>query len=82
MKGISDHYRREVGVNLTGGKVNAVEICEKILAAPSLDTLLESFRKEQGLDEGMIDERYIETRDPISEKRAEETLAYDDSVVD
>jgi len=49
MEGISEHHRREVGVNLTGGKTNAVEICEKILSAPSLDDMLAEFQKEKGL---------------------------------
>lgn len=49
MKGITEHHRREVGVNLTGGKTNAVEICEKILSAPKLDDLLASFKKDKGL---------------------------------
>jgi hypothetical protein len=45
MQGISEHHRREVGVNLTGGRVNAVEICQKILGAPSLDQLLAGFEE-------------------------------------
>jgi hypothetical protein len=40
MRGISEEHRREVGVNLTGGKTNAVEICQKILGAPTLDQML------------------------------------------
>lgn len=55
MKGIDEERRREVGVNLTGGKTNAVEICQKILGAPSLDELLERFeahvRKQQSSTE-------------------------------
>lgn len=81
MKGITDHHRREVGVNLSGGKVNAVEICEKILKAPSLDTLLSGFMESQGMGSGPIDERYIETRDPVKEERYVETEVRDDSVM-
>jgi len=44
MKGITEEHRREVGVNLTAARTNAVEICEKILGAPSLDQLLEGFK--------------------------------------
>ncbi|MFO5854564.1 hypothetical protein, partial [Klebsiella pneumoniae] len=43
MEGISEHHRREVGVNLTGGRVNAIEITQKIMGAPKMDTLLEKF---------------------------------------
>lgn len=48
MKGISEHRRREVGVNLTGGHVNATEICEKILGGAPLDRLLQEFQTEIG----------------------------------
>lgn len=55
MKGISEHRRREVGVNLTGGRTNAVEICERILSAPSFDRLLAEFTG----DMRHLDEKYI-----------------------
>jgi len=48
MKGIREHERREVGVNLTAGRVNAIEICEKILGAPKLDDLLHEFKDSLG----------------------------------
>lgn len=48
IQGITEHHRREVGVNLMAGPVNAVEICEKILGAPELDTLLERFEEQHG----------------------------------
>jgi DNA polymerase elongation subunit (family B) len=43
MKGIPEVWRREVGVNLTGGRTNAVEICQKILKGPSMDQLLKNY---------------------------------------
>lgn len=43
MEGISQEYRREVGVNLTGGRTNAVEIGQKILGAPTLDQMLDAY---------------------------------------
>ncbi len=43
MKDISEHHRREVGVNLTGGRVNAIEICQKIMKAPKLDEMLKLY---------------------------------------
>lgn len=44
MEGISELHRREVGVNLTGGRTNAVEICQKIMAAPALDDVLANYK--------------------------------------
>jgi hypothetical protein len=52
MEGVTEHHRREVGVNLTGGRVNAVEICEKILGAPTLDQLLADFETHTGKKSG------------------------------
>lgn len=48
MHGITELHRREVGVNLTGGRVNAVEIGQKILGAPSLDALTAKFLAQRG----------------------------------
>lgn len=45
MQGIPHELRREVGVNITGGQTNAVEICQKILKAPSFDDLLLAFQQ-------------------------------------
>lgn len=44
MRGITEELRREVGVNLTAPKANAVEICQKILGAPKLDDMLGMFQ--------------------------------------
>lgn len=53
MEGITEEARREVGVNLTGGRVNAVEICQKILGAPTLDELLGRFEQHLGKKSGI-----------------------------
>lgn len=52
MKGIPEEYRRELGVNLTAGRGNAVEIARKILRAPTLDELLEDFQATTGKSSG------------------------------
>lgn len=44
--GITDEKYREVGVNLTGGVVNAVEICETIFKLPSQFEILNMFEEE------------------------------------
>lgn len=46
MQGIGELYRREVGVNLTAGRINATEIMQKILKAPKFDDLLDGFKAE------------------------------------
>lgn len=46
--GISEAHRREVGVNLTGCRTNALEISQKIFKAPKLDTLLAAYLKKKG----------------------------------
>lgn len=51
MSGISEQYRREVGVNLTAGRGNAVEIGQKILGAPSLDDMLAKFQAHKAKKE-------------------------------
>lgn len=82
MKGVSEHHRREVGVNLTGGRVNAVEISQKILGAPSLDDLVNEFRLEHGLPTQPIDPRYVVTHEPEM-KRIEDTYdGVDQTLID
>jgi len=43
IKGKTDEDRRVFGVNLTGGRVNAVELSQIIFDAPSLDAMLEGY---------------------------------------
>lgn len=43
IRGVTEHVKREAGVNLTGGRTNAVEITQKIFGAPSMDVLLKEF---------------------------------------
>lgn len=47
IKDVPEIYRRSVGVNLSGGYVNAVEICMQVFNAPSLDTLLATYDELQ-----------------------------------
>lgn len=44
IEGIDEQTQRAIGVNLTGGYVNAVEICCTLYKAPTLDTLLRDFK--------------------------------------
>jgi hypothetical protein len=43
IQGITEAVRREFGVNLTGGRVNAVEMAQKVLGAPAFDTMLDAY---------------------------------------
>ena len=45
IQGMSTQVQRSVGINLSGGNVNAVEICMQAFNAPSFDELLEAFQK-------------------------------------
>lgn len=44
IKDIPEQWKREMGVNLTGGKTNALDICQKIMGMPSLDHLLNAYQ--------------------------------------
>lgn len=44
--GVPEAVRRSVGVNLTGGAVNAIEICQRIYNLPTSNKLLEAFERE------------------------------------
>ena len=46
IEGVSEYKRRMCGINLSGGQTNAVEIACDLFKLPTLDTLLESFKKE------------------------------------
>jgi len=43
IRDVPEIYRRAIGVNLSGGFVNAVEICMQVYNAPSFNTLLAEF---------------------------------------
>lgn len=45
LQGVSDSTKRELGVNLTGSRTNAIEIAQKVLKAPRLDVLLAAYLK-------------------------------------
>lgn len=56
IEGIDDRKRRALGINLSGGHVNAVEICCSVYAAPTFDTLLNAFNRELGASNAPIDQ--------------------------
>ena len=46
IEGLSERERRAIGVNISGGAVNAVEICQILCKSPSMDELLVLFDAE------------------------------------
>lgn len=48
LQGVSDVTKRELGVNLTGSRTNAIEIAQKVMKAPKLDVLLKAYLKSKG----------------------------------
>ena len=44
---VPEVYRRSIGINLSGGFVNATEICMQVFNSPSFATLLDAYDKEQ-----------------------------------
>jgi hypothetical protein len=48
MEGIDEATMRTAGYNLTGGKINALEICMTTMNFPHPDVLLQQFLAEQG----------------------------------
>lgn len=46
IQGLSERAQRAFGINLTGGYVNAVELCCVAMQAPTMDRLLKDFRAE------------------------------------
>jgi len=56
IQGVSEHWRREAGVNLTAGRVNSVEITQKLMSAPRMDTMLLAFMAHIGMAEPTLDQ--------------------------
>lgn len=48
IKNVPEELRRTQGLNLSGGKVNAVEFCTSLLSLPMLPELLDEFTTETG----------------------------------
>lgn len=46
IQGVSERERRAIGVNMSGGAVNAVEICNSLYKTPALGELLVLFEEE------------------------------------
>ena len=49
--GVPEHVRRAAGVNLTAGKVNAMDIACSLFQLPEKDTVLDAFNKRVANEE-------------------------------
>ena len=47
IQGVSELYRREFGVNLNSGKVNSVEMCQKVMKGVTFETMLEAYKRNK-----------------------------------
>lgn len=75
IEGIDERTQRSIGINLTGGHVNAVEICTRVFKAPTLDTLLADYRAEmEGLENTETALEWIDdfSGDDLAEEESEE----------
>lgn len=50
MEGIDGELQQATGINLTGGKINALEICTSTMNFPPLDVLLAKFREDKKIN--------------------------------
>lgn len=57
VQGGDEWDRRRAGINLTSGKVNAIEIANTFLGLPDIDVVLRAFCKDKGIE---LDEEFKE----------------------
>lgn len=51
IEGVPEQFRRESGINMSGGFVNSVEIAQQILSAPSMVEMLKLYREKKAKKE-------------------------------
>lgn len=51
IEGVTEEDRRIVGLNVTGGNVNATEFCMRILGAPSFEEIVDLYEAEFEADD-------------------------------
>jgi hypothetical protein len=55
IEGLDDRTQRSIGINLTGGHVNAVEICTRVFKAPTFDVLLADYLESKGIETNLAE---------------------------
>ncbi len=43
IRGLDIHMRRKIGINITGGKTNALEFCRDVYKTPTLENMLAAY---------------------------------------
>jgi hypothetical protein len=78
IEGLDDRTQRSVGINLTGGHVNAAEICTRVFKAPTFDVLLSDYLKIKGIETNITELGWVDdlSGDAIAEEEGEEEEAY------
>lgn len=76
VEGLDERTQRSVGINLTGGHVNAAEICTRVFKAPTYDVLLADYLMTKGIvttvvEVGWIDDQSGEDLDEETEEEEE-----------
>ena len=47
IQGLTEQQQRSIGINLSGGNVNAVELCNLVYDYPRMDQILDAYRKDK-----------------------------------
>jgi hypothetical protein len=76
IEGLDDRTQRSIGINLTGGHINAVEICTRVFKAPTFDVLLADYLAEKGIETNLAELTWIDDRsgDTVEEEDDEEAV--------
>jgi hypothetical protein len=72
IEGIDDRTQRSIGINLTGGHINAVEICTRVFKAPTFDQLLADLLQSKGIQTDAVDVTWIDDHSGDEEELQED----------
>lgn len=51
IEGLDIHARRKIGINITGGRTNALEFCRDVYQTPTLETMLGAYLEARAVQE-------------------------------
>jgi len=51
IQGLDLAMRRKIGINITGGRTNALEFCRDVYKTPTLETMLAAYMEEKNLQQ-------------------------------
>jgi hypothetical protein len=76
IEGVDDRTQRSIGINLTGGHVNAVEICTRVFKAPTFDVLLADYLEAKGIQTDIVDLGWIVDASGVEEEDEEDEVEF------